>query len=209
MEGNPCLSVSREARIGVIGGSGFVGGDRPQNTQNGLRPSQNTQNVLGDVGARHSVCSVCREAASVCSVVKMEGRRSCATRRGGAGTSRAGPPWGGVRMPHAGSSGVDAGGSQLVATERSTDTMNCVPPVWGAQNPSREVPPSLSCLYHRFHRYGLRETQIGTDGIRVYLCLAKRGSVLSVVLASWGEIDHRTHRTACGRHRTHRTCWEM
>ena len=53
----------------------------PQNTQNGLRPSQNTQKkVVGRIGAWHSVCSVCREAASVYSAVK---------RRGGVRTSRA------------------------------------------------------------------------------------------------------------------------
>ena len=41
----------------------------PPNTQNGLRPTQNTQKVLG-MEARLSVYSVCREAASVCSVAK-------------------------------------------------------------------------------------------------------------------------------------------
>ena len=44
----------------------------PPNTQNGLRPTQNTQKVLG-MEARLSVYSVCREAASVCSVAKTAG----------------------------------------------------------------------------------------------------------------------------------------
>ena len=42
----------------------------PQNTQNGLRPTQNTQKIFGKHGVRTSVYSVCREAASVCSVAK-------------------------------------------------------------------------------------------------------------------------------------------
>ena len=42
----------------------------PQNTQNGLRPTQNTQKIFRKHGVRTSVYSVCREAASVCSVAK-------------------------------------------------------------------------------------------------------------------------------------------
>ncbi len=45
----------------------------PQNTQNGLRPTQNTQKIFGKHGVRTSVYSVCREAASVCSVAKTAG----------------------------------------------------------------------------------------------------------------------------------------
>ena len=44
----------------------------PQNTQNGLRPTQNTQKIFRKHGVRTSVYSVCREAASVCSVVEKE-----------------------------------------------------------------------------------------------------------------------------------------
>ena len=42
----------------------------PQNTQNGLRLTQNTQKIFGKHGVWTSVYSVCREAASVCSVAK-------------------------------------------------------------------------------------------------------------------------------------------
>ena len=45
----------------------------PQNTQNGLRPTQNTQKIFRKHGVRTSVYSVCREAASVCSVAKTAG----------------------------------------------------------------------------------------------------------------------------------------
>ena len=44
----------------------------PQNTQNGQRPTQNTQKIFGKHGVWTSVYSVCREAASVCSVVEKE-----------------------------------------------------------------------------------------------------------------------------------------
>ena len=44
----------------------------PQNTQNGLWLTQNTQKIFGKHGVRTSVYSVCREAALVCSVVEKE-----------------------------------------------------------------------------------------------------------------------------------------
>ena len=44
----------------------------PQNTQNGLWLTQNTQKIFGKHGVWTSVYSVCREAASVCSVVEKE-----------------------------------------------------------------------------------------------------------------------------------------
>ena len=65
-------SVCREAAsVCSVAKNGWHGGwVLPQNTQNGLRPSQNTQKIFGKHGVRTSVYSVCREAASVCSVAK-------------------------------------------------------------------------------------------------------------------------------------------
>ena len=38
----------------------------PQNTQNGLRPTQNTQKIFGKHGVRTSVYSVCRRRRLQC-----------------------------------------------------------------------------------------------------------------------------------------------
>ena len=143
----------------------------PQNTQNGLRPTQKTQKIFRKHGVRTSVYSVCREAASVCSVAKTAGTEGGIPQNTQNGLT--------PDTEHT-ENFQKAWGFGLQCIQCAAKRLQCV------QWP--KTAGTVGWFYHRTHRTGLRPTPntqkiFGRHGVRtsVYSVCREAASVCSVV----------------------------